>query len=282
MLAAVKLTGGCICLRCRSISPPIVRLQVHLPNEHTVVLDPATAGCVQDVVDREANKNTTLTGWFRANAESAEHCHLLYQDFPNEMVWHKEDGGKWTSRQRSRFAIGRMYHAHPTCGECFYLCLLLTCVRGATSFEDLYTFDNVHHGSFREACIAHGLLDDDREWHQCLNEAKHMQMEQQLCHLFVTILWECTPENPRELWDTSWDDICDDLKGHLQCQGFAHPTDAQRQDYGLYLIDKLLSQHGKRLQDWESMPLIEGNWGQLFGNRLILEQQEYLLHSRAS
>jgi hypothetical protein len=107
--------------------------------------------------------------------------------------------------------------------ERFYLRLLLTCVKGATSFEDLYTFDEVRHTSFKAACIARGLLDDDGEWHQCLNEAKYMQVGQQLWHL----------------------------------------------------IDKLLSHHGKRLQDWETMPLIEGDWGQVFGNRLMMEQQEY-------
>jgi hypothetical protein len=254
--------------------PTIVRLQVHLPDEQTVIVDPATAGSIQDVVDRHADKDTTLTGWFKANAESPAHHHLLYQDFPNEMVWNRDDC-KWTSRQTDWFAIGRMYHAHPTCGERFYLRLLLTCVKAATSFEDLYTFDEICHPSFKAACIARGLLDDDGEWHQCLNEAKDMQMGQQLRHLFVTILRECTPANPRELWDRFWEDICDDLRGCLQRQGFTEPTDAQHQDYGLFLIDKLLSHHGKRLQDWETMPLIEGNWGQVFGNRLMLEQQDY-------
>jgi hypothetical protein len=252
--------------------PPIVRLQVHLPNEQTVVVNPATAGSIQNVLDREANKHTTLTGWFKSNAESAVHHDLLYQDFPYKMVW---NGKAWTSRQDERFAIGRMYHAHPTSGERFYLRLLLTCVKGATSFEDLYTFEHVHHGSFREACIARGLLDDDREWCQCLNEAKDMQMGEQLRRLFVTILRECTPANPRELWDTFWPHICDDLRRRLQRHNIAEPTDAQVQDYGLYLIDKLLSHYGKRLQEWESMPQIVGNWGQLFGNRLILEQLEY-------
>ena len=169
-----------------------------------------------------------------------------------------------------------MYYAHPTSGERFYLRLLLTSVRGATSFEDLYTFEGVRHPSFREACIARGLLDDDHEWHQCLDEARHMQVGSQLHRLFVTILRDCTPANPRELWDTFWSDICDDLKYCLQRHaGIAEPTDAQVQDYGLFLIDKLLSQTGKRLQDWDCMPHIEGNWEQVFGNHLIMEQREY-------
>ena len=45
----------------------------------------------------------------------------------------------------------------------FYLWLLLTCVKGATSFGDL-TFDGIPYSTFREGCIAHGLLEDDQEW----------------------------------------------------------------------------------------------------------------------
>lgn len=69
---------------------------------------------------------------------------------------------------------------------------------------------------------------------------------------------------------------CDDLRYHLQCHAnMEDPTDAQVQDYGLYLIDKLLSYTGKRIEEWTCMPQIQENWGQVFGNCLILEQWEY-------
>ena len=153
--------------------PTIIRLQVHLPNQQPITFDPATVD--RERVQRQGNKATTLTAWFKYNAQNADHRHLLYQDFPSEMVWNK-NLGKWTVRQGDTFAIGRMYHAHPSSGERFYLRLLLTSVRGATSFEDLYTFEGVHHPYFKDACIAHGLLEDDHEWHQCLDEARHMQV----------------------------------------------------------------------------------------------------------
>ena len=255
-------------------TPPIVRLQVHLPDEQSVVLNPAT-GNLQNVVDQQANVDTTLTGWFKFNAQHNEFHHLLYQDFPSELVWNKKDH-IWTVRRQDTFALGRMYYAHPSSGERFHLRLLLTSVSGATSFEDLRTFEGVCHPTFREACIARGLLEDDHEWHQCLDEARHMQVGSQLRRLFVTILRDCTPADPRGLWDTFWSDICDDLKYCLQHHaGITEPTDAQVQDYGLFLIDKLLSQTGKRLQDWACMPHIEGNWEEVFGNRLIMEQREY-------
>ncbi|KAI9437113.1 hypothetical protein BJY52DRAFT_1103059, partial [Lactarius psammicola] len=57
----------------------------------------------------------------------------------------------------------------------------------------------------------------------------------QLCHLFVTILKDCTSANLRELWDTYWPDICDDLRYQLQHHAnVVEPSDAQVQNYGLY------------------------------------------------
>ena len=65
---------------------------------------------------------------------------------------------------------------------------LLTLVKGATSFDDLYTHNGVHYDSFRDACIARGLLEDDGEWRLCLQEASVMQSGTRLRHLFCTIL----------------------------------------------------------------------------------------------
>ena len=123
--------------------PAVVHLQVHLHNQHSVVFNTAQDGNIQDVLNSRGNHDTTLTGWFKANAElDMEDLHnLLYQDFPTMMVWNKETW-KWTVRKDGK-AIGRMYHAPPTSGECFYLRLLLTCVKGATSFDHFKSFEGV-------------------------------------------------------------------------------------------------------------------------------------------
>jgi hypothetical protein len=68
----------------------------------------------------------------------------------------------WTDRQRG-FQIGRMYYAHPSSGEHFYLCLLLSIVTGATSYEDLCTYQDITYPTFREACIAYSLTEDNNE-----------------------------------------------------------------------------------------------------------------------
>jgi len=73
--------------------------------------------------------------------------------------------------RKKGFTIGHMYYAHPTSSECYYLQMLLNCVKGATSYEHLQTMDGIEHDTFKDACIAMGLLADNNEWHQALEEA---------------------------------------------------------------------------------------------------------------
>ncbi len=86
-----------------------------------------------------------------------------------------------------------MYFVGPSGGERFYLRMLLTVVKGPTSFEDLHTYDGVVHQNFKLACIARGLLDSDEQWDHSLTEAELWQGGSQLRQLFVCILLHCYP-----------------------------------------------------------------------------------------
>jgi hypothetical protein len=72
--------------------------------------------------------------------------------------------------RKKGFAIGRMYYAHLTLGEHYYLRMMLNCIKSATSYEHLQIVDGIEHNTF-DACITMGLLADDNEWHQALEEA---------------------------------------------------------------------------------------------------------------
>jgi hypothetical protein len=56
-----------------------------------------------------------------------------------------------------------MYYAHPTLGKRYYLQMLLNYVKGATSYEHLRTVDGIKQHTFKDACIAMGLLVNDNE-----------------------------------------------------------------------------------------------------------------------
>ena len=101
--------------------------------------------------------------WFEANKAYPEARQSTYLDFPRLWVWN-HSSKRWTIRQKG-LSIGRLPFAHPNCGERYYLRLLLTKIHGATCFEDIRTIDGVLHPTFKSACMALGLLNDDGEWH---------------------------------------------------------------------------------------------------------------------
>ena len=179
--------------------PNIVRLQVHLPGQQTVVWNEETAVDLQTVLEGQRDKDTTLTAYFKANIKYPEARDLLYQDFPSKFVWNVKKK-EWTLRKKGESAIGRMFVAHPNSGERFHMRTLLTSKKAATSFEDLRTVNGVLYPTFHAACLALGLLEDDNEWRQCLQEAAHMASGYQLRQLFVTILRDCSPSDPLALW----------------------------------------------------------------------------------
>ena len=261
--------------------PNIVRLQVHLPNQQLITWNENNAPNVQAVVDEQGNKDTNLTAFFKANAQYPEAQQLLYQDFPSKFVWIPKER-RWKPRQRD-FAIGRMYYAHPNSGERFYLRTLLATVKGATSFEDLRRVDGGDPlPTFHQACLARGLLEDDNEWRQCLQEAAHMASGHQLRNLFVTILRDCSPSDPLALWLEFRVHICDDLRHALHSKNIVQdPTEEQVFDYGLYLIDGILRGSNKSLHDWPTMPLPQNDWAAAVGNRLIAEQRSYNIDEQA-
>ena len=58
--------------------------------------------------------------------------------------------------------------------------------------------------TYQEVCRELGLLRDDYEWHQVLEEAAGTKLCGQLRELYVVILMFCQPSNPRSLFDEFW------------------------------------------------------------------------------
>lgn len=255
--------------------PNVVRLQIHLPGHHLVTFDPSEDA--ETVMQRAASEKTTLTAFFRANAHPGElgeaARQLTYQEFPQNFTY-KANTKSWALRQIG-FAIGRMYYIPPTAGESFYLRTLLTVVKGPTSFEDLRTVDGHLYDTFRDSCLARGLLEDDGEWRQCLQEAATMQTGRQLRSLFATLLIFCSPTKPEDLWSEFRQHICDDLCHRLVSQGRQNPTEDEVYDYGLYLLDKELQVHSRHLDEFNAMPLPRYNWEFHVENHYIQEQLDY-------
>jgi len=262
-------------------SPSVTRLPVHLEDEQLVYFN--ADDNANDVIERGNSRHTPLTAWFQKNRVDPAARTTLYQDFPKK-YWYVKRSQEWRARTgRNPPAIGRMYFASPASGERFYLRLLLTAVAGAQSFHDLRRFNGILYQTYKEACNARGLLEDDREWEQCLQEAAQMQTGSALRSLFAVILLSCFPASPEVLWNRYKAQICDDLRRrlerHPQFQNH-HFDDEKIYDYGLHLLNKVLMRSGKTLSDFPPMPLPQGpldgqHWEDILDNFLLAQQLDY-------
>ena len=254
--------------------PSVLRLQYHLPDHQFIVFNDNDH--LYSVVHREDIHDTMLTRWFEVNRNHAAAKSLTYVEFPTRWVWNK--GTKqWTPRQ-SHKCIGRLPYAHPNSGERYYLRMLLHKVRGAESFDDIKTVNGILHPTFKAACGALGLLDDDNEWHAALTEASTWATAKKLRNMYCTILMFSEVTNPLALWEFHWKSLTDDLQYQIQ-RDMRNPRmqigDDELKNLGLFEIELILNKNGRSLKDFPPMPLPSIEVANLSVNRLIREELDY-------
>ena len=134
-----------------------------------------------------------------------------YIDMPKTHVF---KANNWRSRKRNiGVAVGRVHWVHPSVGEAFYLRILLAReeMRGAKDSKAMRTVDDVELESYKAACAALGLLQDDDEWDEMMTEAARTQMGKSLRALFVYILLNCQPTHTVRLFDSHAVSMSDDF-----------------------------------------------------------------------
>lgn len=187
--------------------PPVMRLDIHLPNQHLINFD--NDADLRQVLQESSSAKTMLTAYFRRNEIDPEARQIKYSEFPNTYTWHKTQK-EWKPRQRG-FSLGRIYVVYPSDPERWFLRLLLHNVTGSTSFEDLCTFRGVTYSSFRSAALARGLLQNENHLELAMEEANQVMHPRELRKLFGMLLAHCQPANPRHLWDFSFNSMVEDL-----------------------------------------------------------------------
>ncbi|XP_074271299.1 uncharacterized protein LOC141595232 [Silene latifolia] len=161
--------------------PPVMPLQVHLPNMQTVRLRPTDN--LANILADEKKARTPLTEFFRKSATKG--CpRLLYAEFTEHFRW---DTGTRTW-------------------------LLLLHIRGPTSFEALKTVKGYTCATFQEAALRHGLLEEQDAFELCMAEACAVQMPAALWRLFSTLLIFSHLKDPCLLWDTHYDSLSEDFR----------------------------------------------------------------------
>jgi len=228
-------------------SPPIQRLQLHLPQQQPVYF--SAEDHLQGIVNQAESRDTTLTAYFKANSKYPYAQNIFYQDFPTYFVFQRKER-EWTPRKQG-ISIGRMYFCGPKSGERFFERLLLLHTKGATSFNSLKTVNGIQYSTFREACNAKGLLASDDEWKAVLEDGSSMLTGFQQRLLFAVILTECNSAEPKDLWERFKMSLTDDCIHQLiHKYGIHDPTIDERLSLGLSLIQEIIQQSGKSLEDF--------------------------------
>ncbi|GJU87880.1 DNA helicase [Tanacetum coccineum] len=212
------------------------------------------------IVNDEDKKKTTLTEWLTYNEVHTDGQHLTYIDFPKEFVWYP-DSKSWSVRKwKGLGSVGRLVYVHPASGELFYLRLLLCHQKGCKTLRDIRTINKVVYNTFRAACEALGLLGDDKEWHNALEEASFSSTPTELRNLFVQILIFCDVADPMKLWNTNWQNMSDDIprrpSKNLHIQNL-YINDPGLKGFVLYEVQIILYSYSKTLKDFGLPPLSE-------------------------
>ena len=251
--------------------PAVQQLQVHLENEQYVVFNSNDGSSLARASDEV--KDTQLTAYFKANELYPEARELYYADFPSKFRWHSKHR-QWRLRKK-RVVYGRMAFIPPTAGEKYYARLILSVAKNLRSFEDMRTVDGVLYPTFREACQARGLLENDDDLRSMLSEAIHLRTGPSLRSLFLSMLRDCFPSQPLLLWEQYKDSLCDDLKRTLLRRGLTNPSPQLIHNYGLHLLQVELGiDTNKSLTD---LGLVEpqNDWTRLLGNDYFREHSSY-------
>ncbi len=163
--------------------------------------------------------------------------------------------------------------------------MLLNVVCRATSFEDLRTVDGRVCATFKEACQAKGLLENDQEWAHALEEVSHWATGHRLRDLFASVLLFNEVINLGELWHRFADDLSDDLQARARRESRDRDltlTTEQLHNIALHELEIILQRNRRSLRDFPGMLLSMANVEHYQSNRLIHEEMSYdsdaLLH----
>ena len=238
--------------------PAVVKLAVNLENGQRVYFTEQTA---RQKVDRPPQ--TTLTSFFELCRADKFAKTLLYHQVPtfytlgrNEQWNRRKPGAHVEPGVKASGTIGRVYTVSPNQHECFFLRLLLHTVTGPTSFQDLLRFEDHICPTYRDACLRHGLLEDDEHWNKTLEDAAATHIPTQLRQLFAIMLQFCALTDPLQLWNTHKDSLAEDFLNQVRKQNPELQIDFTDAMYNCALLDleKQLMAMGSNLLSTFGLP----------------------------
>ena len=209
-------------------SPSIIRLGFRLPQDTSVVFHPSdSVDEIMEAANDALSRPTELSSWFLLNQTDVLARTLTYVTVPEHFVY-KEKERCWVRRQRNMGTVlGRLYPVDVSNREAFALRLLLLEVKGCTCVEDIRKVGETQFSTFVEAAMALGIMDNHREWIDCLNQASSRLHPELFRGLFSVILECCQPADPETLLSDYFDVLTADVEGSRSVKAsalFKHMT----------------------------------------------------------
>ncbi|XP_031124265.1 uncharacterized protein LOC116026979 [Ipomoea triloba] len=273
-ISACEATWRLFSFEVQFRTPAVERLSFHLPDCQTIIFEDDDP--VDNVLMRETIGQSMFNGWFEANKRLPEAKLLTCIEMSTKFVW-KKDIRKWSPRKKS-FVIGRIFYVPPGTGELYYLRCLLNIVRGPTSFEEIQFFNGIQYTSFRDACYARGLLDDDKEYIDAIKEASDWSSAHSMRKLFVTLLTSNSFNRPEIVWKEVLDYLSKDVE-YNQRIFLSIPdlvlTNEEKENLTLIELEKLLQVYNKSSKYFPPMPTPRAASTRLNGNHLLFEELSY-------
>ncbi|XP_076057470.1 uncharacterized protein LOC143034982 [Oratosquilla oratoria] len=187
--------------------PPVATLDLHLGKNAVFFKENAS----KEEIDRKTSKDTHLTAFLKLCARNEFAAGLYYNQLPNHFVFNNTSS-VWEERKTTASSLGRIRAVTNKTVELFYLRLLLTHVKGPTSYEDLRTFEGVIYPSHREAVKAMGLLNDEETWKKTILEIiNHTNDRNQLRATYASMLVFSDLEDQSGIWEETKDLFASDF-----------------------------------------------------------------------
>ncbi|XP_022007909.1 uncharacterized protein LOC110907201 [Helianthus annuus] len=254
--------------------PAVIRLSFHLPGQQNVVY--GADDDIDEVLNKPSVASTMFLSWMKCNERLPEARNLTYVEFPSKFVF-KLSTRSWDIRKRHP-SIGRIHSVFPSAGEAYYLRILLNKVKGPKSFEDIRTVNGTWYPTFRDACYALGLLDDDNEYIEAIKEANVYGSATYLRTLFGTMLMSGSLSRPDFVWEKTWTYLSDDIlyrqEKHLNVDDLNY-SDEEIKNLALLEIKKFLLRNNSSLRNYSNMPYPDDESISSSNNRLINEELSY-------
>ncbi|XP_026398220.1 uncharacterized protein LOC113293999 [Papaver somniferum] len=245
-----RYLSGCECI-WRTLSfkihyrnPSIERLPLHIEGEQLVYHNDTDD--LRDVLDKEDPDASKFIQWMKANRDHEDARKWTYKEFPKHWRW---DQGKKHGK-------------------------------GYQNYDDNKTVGETIHPTFKSACLALGLLEDDGEWHRAIREAAETHTGKRLRELFVIILLNCKVTEPKKVWNDNWDLLAEDIK-YEKMKFYGNSArnlrDEVLQNYALQDIEKIFWKHNRTLKEdeFKDIPYPDMSELKVPNNTLIHQEMNY-------